>query len=303
MKHFATSYDLKNNHFLSQFLSKLHYYYPPKMPITTNFGISPNLKLVVEPSSTVSSVYLFGTPMQYDGERGPLYLSLLLMNNKKYYLDIGSHYGYFSFFLRTHLSEDKIIHYFEPNELLYSFTENAIQSNNLKNIYGHKFGVGKESGETIFYINHTDSSCSSLNDNYSDKHQLEQVKINVISLNNFVEQSDINAFDCVIKIDVENAEYLIEKGATNVFKKVDYLIMEVLGPAINDKFISHMVNEYGFYAYYINDFQLEYCPDKEESYIYSSPQYNWLFTRRKPNELKQIVKNSHFRIKDDYNQK
>jgi hypothetical protein len=72
------------------------------------------------------------------------------------------------------------------------------------------------------------------------------------------------------------------------------LVMEVLGPAAKSGFVRRMISEHGFQAYYINDFDLEHSLDG--SFVYSAPQYNWLFCRHAPTVLRRLLAGTRFRV-------
>ena len=63
--------------------------------------------------------------------------------------------------------------------------------------------------------------------------------------------------------------------------------MEMLGPAIKQGMPLRIVQELGFHAYYIHDYQLEHS--KDGSFEYVAPFYNWLFCRETPEELKRLL--------------
>jgi hypothetical protein len=63
--------------------------------------------------------------------------------------------------------------------------------------------------------------------------------------------------------------------------------MEILGPAIKQGMPLRIIQESGFRAFYIHDYQLEHSNDGNFEYV--APFYNWLFCRETPEELKRLL--------------
>jgi hypothetical protein len=96
-----------------------------------------------------------------------------------------------------------------------------------------------------------------------------------------------------IKVDVENAESDFFAGATDALDRINYLIMEVLGPAHAAGFIQQVMRT-PFHAYYINDYTLEFSSDG--SFEYCPPEYNWLFCREDPASLAKLLADSGLKV-------
>jgi len=258
-------------------------------PVMTNLGIQSTLRVRV-PSNTPSFI-LFGTPMQYRGERGPLHLALALCTYSRVFLDIGANLGYYIFFLRGNRAKIPI-HFFEPNPELYTLIDNNVFANDLKDVIGHRLAIGNICGKVDFYLNLSDYSSSSLTKYFAGKHEVMHTQVDSTTLEEFVKANNLH--NICTKIDVEAAESLVLEGSRDILNEISYLIIEVLAPAINEGFIAQLIAE-GFEAYYINDYSLEHSVDG--TYQYVSPEYNWLFCRESPSELQAKLRYSGIIVK------
>jgi len=255
---------------------------PLNSEITTNLGIAGEGYRIVLPR-TASDIALFGTPMQYFGERGPLALARALCDRSDAFLDVGAHIGYFVFFVRGRGASLPIF-YFEPNRTLFDCIEKNVRRNELGEVRGFCTAVGATSGRSKFYLDLTDPLSSSLTTFFAPQHQVSEIDVDVITIRDFLETRSYQRL-CV-KVDVEAAEFQFLEGCEGVLDRLAYLIIELLGPAIQAGFVPAAISK-GFHAYYINDFELVHST--EGSFQYVAPQYNWLFCREEPGTLKQLL--------------
>ena len=254
--------------------------------IVTNMGIASHLRVALPRRSP--PVYLFATPHDYIEERGALSLCDCLHRRCDGFLDVGAHRGYFVFYLRQAATGGVPIYYFEPHDGLFAALEANVRRNRLEQVTGLKAAIGRESGTATFYRNISDELSSSLTDLFGAKHQLEETTVEVLSFSDVARTHRLQRL-CV-KVDVEGAEDEFLEGARAESGRIEYLVMEVLGPAIEAGFVNRLRDAFSMQAYYINDFRLEYSPDG--SYRYVHPQFNWLFCRESPSELERTLANS-----------
>lgn len=97
--------------------------------IDTNMGISKDYHCTIPFNQHMA---LFGKPELYYGERGALYLAAHLSQTAEAFVDIGSHIGYFIFFVRNQLPMMKPIYFFEPDRQLFSVIEENVRYNSLR---------------------------------------------------------------------------------------------------------------------------------------------------------------------------
>jgi FkbM family methyltransferase len=257
--------------------------------IKTNMGIDQRYCCLI-PRSHIH--VLFGKPDLYAGERGPLELAVVLSQQSDAFVDIGAHVGYFTFYVRRRLDTSKPIYYFEPDPDLYELLDRNVRSNLLVNVHGFKEAVGSQAHVATFYKNLSDSSSGSLETTFLPMHHVEPIEVKVTTYSDFAQRTGLR--NVCVKVDVEGAEQQFIDGAAAQITSISSLIMEVLGPAVKAGFIQHMISNAGFQAYYINDYTLEHSPDG--CFVYSLPQYNWLFCRKEPNELRALLRGSKFKI-------
>jgi len=257
--------------------------------IVTNYGINQKLKVVLDLNNSNNCLFphfIFGNPMLYYGERGALYLSQVLMNICDTFIDIGANYGYFTFFLHYEYQNKKII-FFEPNHQLFKLITTTIKNNKILNVKGYEKAVGDITGKANFWINLDDNSKSSLTNLDSAESALKEIVIDSTRFDDFV-KSESGNFNYLVKVDIENGEFLFMRGAKESLKKLNYLIIEILGPAFKEEYVQIIIRDFGFHAYYINDFTLEhFAPGQFKG---ARCQYNWLFCRQSPDALRNLLK-------------
>jgi FkbM family methyltransferase len=257
--------------------------------IQTNMGISKSYKCLLP---YTHSMELFGKPEFYKGERAPLKLAALLSQSSDAFVDIGSHVGYYVFYLRNQLTSARPIYYFEPDPDLYSLIERNVTINSLPNVHGFRKAIGSYDGSVRFWKNLTDPLSGSINTPLSETHSVTPIDVDILRFASFAEQAGFQ--HACVKVDVEGAEKDFVAGAEAAFGKINYLIMEVLKSAHDNGFVRQVITDYGFHAYYINDFRLEYSRDG--SFIYHPPEYNWLFCRETPAQLRNRLMSSAFSV-------
>ncbi len=262
----------------------------PSSSWSTNLGIKSSYRIQLE--SSVWPLYLFGTPKSYVAERGALYLANALCSHSRAFIDIGAHMGYYTYYVRAH--QTLPIYFFEPNPVLFQNIQTNIKANNLSQITGSSLAIGGESGETTFYLDQTDSSCSSLNKTY-ENHDLKEIKVKVITFSEFVKSNGLS--NLCVKVDLENAEFDFLKGATLAAPQISHLIIEVLRNAVEQGFIQKAASDLQMHAYYICDETLIYCPNGKFDYV--PGQYNWLFSKDSPETLKKKLKNTRFTLENN----
>ncbi len=260
--------------------------------ITTNLGMDKHYRMKMP---AYNPLFAFGNPMTYKGERGVLYLSKALCDKVDAVADIGANWGYYTYFLRPYLASHKPLVFFEPNEKLFNIIQENVALNGLQNTTGLKKGISSYTGTATFFVNLTNDLSSSLDGTFKNEGEemLEQ-SIEVISFDDFLEQQP-SMKKWLVKVDIENAEPEFIKGAAKHMDQVEFLIIEFLEKARKAKLADLLTERFGFNAFYINDFTLEYMP--KEDGRYTPPEYNFLFCRQSPAELAGLLRGTNFTIK------
>jgi FkbM family methyltransferase len=257
----------------------------------TNLGMDADYRLHLSPP--LDPLYLFGTPDQYLGEAGALYLARFFSQRCRAFLDIGAHRGYFVFFVRTQLSPEIPIYFFEPNPVLFRELSETVERC-LANIHGVQAAIGGVKGRAKLYMQDCHSSMSSIRPEYLQQSVTESVSVDVTTFDEFARSKEL--CNLCVKVDVENAEDDFLAGAREEYGRIDYLIIEILGPAVQRGFVRDLKQHFGMASYYINEYSLEHSPDGTFRYV--SPQYNWLFCRQHPAVLRDLLQGTRFQVKD-----
>lgn len=262
--------------------------------VSTNLGILDKYKVVL-PIGKTPMEYIFGTPENYYGERTVLHLSKYLSKNCDAIADIGANWGFYSYFLAAHT--DKKIYFFEPNKELFDNILMNIAANHLQDrLVGSSQGIAEKTGQLDFYVNLSSNYSSSLS-NYFEKtgHEVVKTTIEVTSIDDFVKNHEHKNW--LLKVDIEDAEFQFLEGAAQALEqgKIKYLLIELLENARKNKFIDKMIDK-GWQAYYLNDYRIEAV--SQEDGRYTPPEYNWLFCKEKPEELRKILSQTRFVVVD-----
>lgn len=228
---------------------------------------------------------VFGRPDYYVGERGPLALANILVLKSDCFVDIGAHFGYFSFYIQNLSSKSNQIHLFEPVPDLFEVIEKNVINNNFSNIHLNRNAVGSKNGHVKFYKNISCPLMGSLNPEFAEGARLEEIEVESIRFSEYVIKNELK--NILVKVDIEGAEQDFIDGARECMNKVSYLIIEVLGEASKNGFVKRVIDEFKLNAYYINDFNLMHSADG--SYKYIAPEYNWLFCNKNPSQLKETL--------------
>jgi FkbM family methyltransferase len=246
--------------------------------VRSNMGIARELVCDM-PANQLFALY--GKPALYAGERASLELAARFSRECDAFVDIGAHLGYFTFYVTTRAPRALPIYFFEPDPLLYARLEQNVRANRLDHVRGWNRAIGAADGMATFYVNRTDTLSGSLTEQFAAHHEVTPTDVTV---ERFSTAADRLAFHhACVKVDVEGAEEAFLEGAFHALDRVSYLIVEVLGPAHQGRFVQTLMARSGLFAYYINDYTLE--PSIDGSFDYRTPEYNWLFCRHAPSEL------------------
>jgi FkbM family methyltransferase len=276
------------SNYLFRFISNVATYCNQQTYVLSNLGISNTLKVKV---SIAHPIAAFGTPEIYTQETATLALSTALLKHSDAFIDVGANLGYFCFYVDEHNEQQKPIHYFEPDtELFQLLEENRIK--NGKNFIAHQQAISNINGPLTFYRNLSDDSSGSIKNTFEGKHHLVPISIDSISFDSFA--ASLTEQKLILKVDVEGAEFEFLSGAENQFQKIEHLIIELLQDSIDQQFPLLMIEKYGYYAYYINNFNLEHSLKGE--YTYVSPYYNWLFSKDAPSVLTKKLSDTAFKV-------
>lgn len=257
--------------------------------IYSNLGMKNRLRVKLSVHQSPAH-FFFGTPDLYLGEYYTLLLADKLNERCSAFVDIGANWGYYSYYMAVKYK--KPIFWFEPNPLLYSNVNSNITNNNFNNVTGSDTAISDSEGQLTFYIDQSSDLQSSLIHPGANAHVKEHT-VRSMRFGDWVSSASIPD-KLLVKVDVENAEWNFINGAKHNLEKVQFLILEVLGPARQSGFINFMIRELDYHAYYINENKIEHV--KEEDMRYTKGEYNWLFCKYQTSILEEYLSGSKFTV-------
>jgi FkbM family methyltransferase len=260
--------------------------------VRSNLGLNKNLKVDL-PVLQAPTFLLFGTPESYTGEFYTVQLSGLLTKHCAAFVDIGANWGFYSYYIAT-TNPGKPIFWFEPNPFLHNNIRENLSNNKLQHVKGSDMALSDKNGTLTFYLNPESDLISSI---VAPKNENGVIKQTVATtrFDNWASDPAVPS-KLMVKVDVENAEWEFIRGAVNAIDKIEYLVMEVLGPARQSGFINYTINDLKLQAYYINKNRIEHV--KAEDMRYNEGEFNWLFCKQSPRELREKLPGSIFEVID-----
>ena len=177
-----------------------------------------------------------------------------LLNKDSVCVDVGANIGILSFYMS--LYTDNKIYAFEATKDNYLILKKNIEVNNLNVIPINK-ALGNKSGTKSFtYDIKNGSNGSFLPKNNPEELSDKYVKVDVITLDEFVEQEKIDKID-VLKMDVEGFETEVIEGAKNTIEKfspdviTEYCPDMIEGSGFNSEEYYELLKKYYKYTYVI----------------------------------------------------
>ena len=130
-------------------------------------------------------------------------------------LDVGANMGWYSINIAKTFPSCKI-HAFEPIPKTYSYLEQNIKLNQLRNIISYPFGLSSERKDLTFYF-YPEGSGNASAANLSERTDAELITCHVERLDDFVKTSNLHVD--FIKCDVEGAELFVFQGAEKTLQQ------------------------------------------------------------------------------------
>lgn len=207
---------------------------------------------IILPEYVSSFIYRFGY-----FEEELTYAIIELLKEGDTFIDIGSHFGYYTIVASSIVGKNGNVHSFEPTKSTYNILKSNVQ--NRKNTLINNNAVWSSNTEILFKdfgIMH-----SAFNSAYlprlteNMKNILPEIKeypVKAISLDDYCEYNKITPD--FIKIDAESAEFEILKGMNKILTSQQPVIslevgdFEIEGVASNKEIIDYLIS-FGFVAY------------------------------------------------------
>jgi FkbM family methyltransferase len=222
-------------------------------------------------------------------EMDELKMQLNLIEEGFNVFDIGGNFGWYA----LHIAKNRPlsnIYSFEPILSTFRYLNNNIELNNLKNIHSFNFGFSEADGSFEFYYDPSLSVNASLA-NVADKKEIAKTTCIVKKLDTFM-LNNSGPVD-FIKCDVEGAELLVFKGATETIKRDKPIVFSEMLRKWTSKFNYHPNEIISFFkAMDYNCFTLnDNCLQPFEFVDDSTLETNYFFLHREKH-FAQILKYS-----------
>jgi FkbM family methyltransferase len=260
----------------------------PSHLMVTNLGVRSALRCEM-PISKPS--YLFGRPENATAERASLTLAKTLATDCDHFLDVGANEGIYTFLVGEAVGSGIGLHWFEPDHDLGERLHRNLARNGVS-ARGNRAAAAAETGEAVFFRNHSDDASGSLTDFFSTKHMTSPEPVRTIALSEYLRANEVQS--ALVKIDVEGAGAQVWSGASSEVSRVKYFLMEMLEPEIRARLPATLIAEGGLNAYYIRDYDLVQSTSGEFDYV--APFWNWLFCRLSPPALRDRLAGTPFRV-------
>ncbi|MBC8756381.1 FkbM family methyltransferase [Kordia sp. YSTF-M3] len=248
---------------INRIIRNINYFLAPLLP--SKIKIHPSGKMKVSIDKNHGSFILKTNQTSYisreifwegalNFEYSPIFIGLI--KKMKLFIDIGSNIGYYSI-LGSKVNPELITYAFEPSRGANFYLSENVKLNNLSNrIFVESSALMDASGEIDFYEIRNKKYPSIYN--LSGEHNIgtktyklsQKTKVKATTLDAYFSDNNINALN-LIKLDTEGAEAYILKGAHEVIKQHQPIIIcELLFNKIEKELEMIMLaHAYKFYAH------------------------------------------------------
>ena len=174
--------------------------------------------------------------------------------NKLLFIDCGCNYGFYSFYTAS-LSEKNLILSIEASKDTSDEFIKNLNLNFFKNINFFNNAVSNTTNENIpFFESVNDWESSQTHNNFNF---VSELKVKSIKIDSLLKQYSLNDYNVIIKLDVEGNEINVIKGALEVIKKSEPLIIIEFSKYIfenkdNIDYLNNFLNEYDYSIYDTN---------------------------------------------------
>jgi FkbM family methyltransferase len=256
--------------------------------IETNFGLAPQMRCQVP---LHKAPYAFGRPQNSVMERGTIALVSELSKDCLNFLDVGAHEGIFTFSVFRSIGKEIILHWFEPDSILFSRLSKNLQRNCIE-AHANRVAAADHNGCSTFFRNLTDDLSGSLDTYFRNRHLTLPETVETIRLSDYFARKRVSR--AMVKVDVEGTGVQVWTGLAECCREISYLVIEMLAPETEDQLPARIIRQTGWHAYYIHDFEL--IESRNGEFTYVEPFWNWLFCGLDPSALKHRLSNTGFRV-------
>ncbi len=164
------------------------------------------------------------------------YADYFPMQQSAMVVDLGAHFGFFSFFAALNLAADARIISLEPSKNNFTIFQKNLARQSFSNIEALHIALDAQSGERLFY------GGPSFNHSFFSPQKKDPVAVPTLSLKDFMAQQNLETID-FLKVDCEGAEFPILLNADSAtLDKIKTISMEF-----------HDLPQEGFYSLQLID--------------------------------------------------
>ena len=174
--------------------------------------------------------------------------------NKLIFIDCGCNYGFYSFYTASLSERNKIISIEASKDTSKEFIKNQ-NLNSFKNVIFFNNAVSNSTDENVsFYESLNDWESSQTHNNFEFSSEL---KVKSIKIDSLLQENSLFDYVVIIKLDVEGNEINVIKGALEVIKKLEPLIIIEFSKYIfenqdNIDYLKNFLNKYNYSIYDTN---------------------------------------------------
>ena len=176
-------------------------------------------------------------------------------NDKVLFLDCGCNYGFYSLYVASLSSENKIISVEASKKTLEELNKN-LNLNNFSNIYFYNNAIS-DTDEKIIYFNESEKDWESsiTHQNYNSN---ESSIVNSIKIDTLVQDYELEKYKIIIKLDIEGNEMSGIHGSLDLIEKSSPLIIIEFSKYIfskkdNIEYLKNFLDRYDYSIYDTNN--------------------------------------------------
>lgn len=156
-----------------------------------------------------------------------IYAPLFPFYQKSIIVDIGAHKGFFSIFASKFSAMGSKIFAVEPDSTNYNNVIQNLKLNKMENVSASEIAISGQSGIREFYLSESvNHSLLKLSDSHPYVHQKKSLKVNTLSLSDFMKENKIEKID-FLKIDCEGGEYeILYNTSDSTFAQIRTIALE-----------------------------------------------------------------------------
>ena len=158
----------------------------------------------------------------YFGDETILLVIKNISDQKKvFFLDCGSNYGFYSFYVASLSLDNKVLAFEASPETFNSFKAN-LELNNFRNINYRNLAISEVSGKFInFYESHNDWESSATHNKFQNN---KIASVETTTIDKELSKKDLSDFVVIIKLDIEGNEFNAIQGCKDTILKYEPLI-------------------------------------------------------------------------------